>query len=77
MYKIIWKIYHVNMQKLLIIIGLLFLILGAAYPVIKKLQLGNLPGDIFYSSDKFTFIFPLVSCIVLSLVISILLNIFR
>lgn len=77
MYKIIWKIYHVKVQKLFFIIGLLFLVLGAAYPILKKFQLGNLPGDIFYSSDKFTFIFPVVTCIVLSILISILLNIFR
>ncbi len=65
------------MQKILIITGAVILFIGLLYPILKKLPFGRLPGDIFYASDKFTFAFPIITCIILSIVISIFLNIFK
>jgi hypothetical protein len=39
--------------------------------------LGRLPGDIVYHKGGTTFYFPLVTCLLLSLVLSLLLNLFR
>ncbi|WP_320665165.1 DUF2905 domain-containing protein [Prochlorococcus sp. MIT 1223] len=39
--------------------------------------LGHLPGDIILKSENSTFYFPVVSCIAISLIVSILLNFFR
>jgi hypothetical protein len=36
-----------------------------------------LPGDIIFSSDKFTFAFPIVTCIVISILLSIFFNVFK
>jgi hypothetical protein len=38
---------------------------------------GRLPGDIHYTKDHFSFHFPIVTCLVLSLIITFLLWLFR
>ena len=65
------------MQKMLIIIGLIIIVIGLAWPWIKALNLGNLPGDIVIKKQHFSFYFPIVTCIILSVVISLLLWLFR
>jgi hypothetical protein len=63
--------------KWLITIGIVCLVLGIAWPLVTKLGLGNLPGDIRIERKGFTFYFPITSCILVSLVISVILWIFR
>jgi len=59
---------------ILILIGL-FLSIGGKIPFINKL--GHLPGDIFIKRDNFVFYFPITTCVLISLVLFILFNIFR
>ena len=47
-------------QKLLIIIGVLFIIAGLLYPFLKDIGLGRLPGDIVIKKKTLLFIFPLL-----------------
>jgi hypothetical protein len=61
------------MQKFLIIIGLVLLGAGLAWPWLRRLPLGRLPGDIHVVREGFSFGFPIVSCIVVSIVISLIL----
>lgn len=61
------------MQKFLIIIGLVLLGAGLAWPWLRRLPLGRLPGDIHVVREGFSFSFPIVSCIVVSIVISLIL----
>jgi len=65
------------MQKFIIIIGLAILAIGLLYPYLQRLPFGRLPGDIVYSSDKFTFVFPIVTCIIISILLTIIFNIFK
>ena len=65
------------MQKILIILGIIILIIGLLYPYVKKLGLGQLPGDIIYKSENSTFFFPIVTCIVISFVLTIIFNLFK
>ena len=65
------------MAKWLITIGLVLLALGLLWPVLAKLGLGNLPGDIRVERKGQTFYFPLTTSIIVSLVISLILWIFR
>ncbi len=65
------------MQRLLITIGLGIVLIGALYPYLKKIGIGQLPGDILLKGENSTFYFPVVSCIAISLIVSILLNFFR
>ena len=65
------------MQKLLIILGIVILVIGLLYPYIKKLGLGQLPGDIIFKSGNSTFFFPIVTCIIISIVLTIIFNLFK
>lgn len=64
--------------RILIILGLLLLLLGGIIYVLDRtgLQLGRLPGDIRIQRDNITCLFPLATSIFLSIVLTILLNIF-
>ena len=64
-------------QKTLIIIGVLFILVGLLYPFLKDLGLGRLPGDIIVKKENSTFYFPIVTCIVVSVVISLILMFFK
>lgn len=63
--------------KTLIIIGILFILAGLFFMAGVKLTfLGHLPGDIHFSKGNTEFYFPVISCILVSVVGTILLNIF-
>jgi hypothetical protein len=55
----------------LFLLGLVFFLGG------KFLNLGKLPGDIFIQKGNFSFYFPVVTSILLSIVLTIILNLFR
>ncbi len=67
------------MAKWLIILGVALILTGLAWPWLSRLGLGlgHLPGDIHIERKGFTFHFPVTSGIVVSLVLSLLLWIFR
>jgi len=65
------------MGRWLIITGVLLIVLGIAWPWLSKLGLGRLPGDIHVEREGFSFHFPLMTSILVSLVISVLIWIFR
>ena len=65
------------MQRILITIGVAFLAAGLLWPWLSKLGLGRLPGDIRIESEGGGFYFPIVTCIVVSIVLSLLFWIFR
>ena len=58
------------MGKLLIIVGLVLLVAGLAWPFLSKLGLGRLPGDIVIRGEHGGFYFPIVTCILISLILS-------
>ncbi len=63
--------------KILIIIGVIFILAGLFFLAGGKLTfLGHLPGDIHFSKGNTEFYFPIVSCILVSVIGTILLNIF-
>ncbi|HBF50817.1 MAG TPA: DUF2905 domain-containing protein [Massilia sp.] len=65
------------MQRLLILTGILILAAGLAWPWLRRLPFGRLPGDIHIVRDGFSFHFPIVTCIVVSIAITLILWIFR
>jgi Protein of unknown function (DUF2905) len=60
------------MQRTLIILGLLLLAAGLLWPVISKLGLGRLPGDIHVEGSNYSFYFPLMTSLLLSVVLSVI-----
>ena len=65
------------MQKILIYVGLIILAIGLLWPLLKELPVGRMPGDIILKKDKFTFYFPIITCLVVSLIISIIFKFFK
>jgi len=64
--------------RILLIIGLTIAAVGALLWLgIGKSWLGRLPGDINYSRGNFSFHFPLVTCLLVSVVLTVLFWIFR
>jgi hypothetical protein len=63
------------MGKTLLVIGLL--IAGAGLLVMLGVPLGRLPGDIYYRRGSTTFYFPLATCVLVSVVLSLLFALFR
>jgi hypothetical protein len=64
-------------QRLLIGAGLLILIAGVLWPWLSKLPFGRLPGDLVVDRPGFKLFAPFTTMIVLSLVISLLVWLFR
>jgi len=64
--------------KLLIICGILLLIAGLFMLFFEKVPLiGKLPGDIYIKRGNFSFYFPITTGIIISIIISILLKLFK
>lgn len=63
------------MQKLLITLGIAFLAAGLLWPVLAKIGLGRLPGDIIIRREGFAFYFPLTTMVLVSIVVTLILRI--
>ena len=59
-----------DMQRFLIGLGLVILVVGIAWPLVSRIGLGRLPGDIVVERGGTSFYFPIVTCIVISIVLS-------
>jgi len=67
-----------ELGKFLVIAGLVLATVGALlWAGIGKGWLGRLPGDIHYSKGNFSFYFPIVTCILVSVVLTIIMWLFR
>ena len=67
-----------DLGRLLIIVGGLLAVLGVVILLAGKVPfVGRLPGDIFYRRGGFTFYFPIVTCLLLSLLLTVLLRLLR
>ena len=60
------------MQQFLLALGILFLILGIAWPWLSQLPLGRLPGDIHIERENFSFHFPLMTGLLISILVSLI-----
>ena len=64
-----------KIESPLILIGVFFMIAGILIIIFSKVPfLGKLPGDIHIKRDNFIFFFPVVSGIVVSIIITLILN---
>lgn len=59
--------------KVLIITGIILIIAGALFLFVNKIPfLGRLPGDIAVQKKNFSFYFPLTTCIIISIILSLI-----
>jgi len=64
--------------KMLIVLGVFMVIAGIFLVFMPKIPLiGRLPGDIVIRKGNFTFYFPLATCIILSILLTLIFSIFR
>jgi len=67
-----------SLGKMLVMMGLFIFFLGLILLGLGKLlSIGRLPGDIYYQKGNFTFYFPIVTCIIISLLLTLILNLFN
>ncbi len=67
-----------DLGKLMVIAGAILVVAGIlVWTGFGRGWFGRLPGDIHYQKGNFSFYFPVVTCILLSIVLTILLRIFR
>jgi hypothetical protein len=60
------------MQRLLILGGLALVVAGLCWPFLARLGLGRLPGDIAIRGEHGSFYFPIMTCILVSAVLSLI-----
>lgn len=61
------------MSRFLIVVGLAVAAVGVLWPWLSRLGIGRLPGDIMVQRGNFTFYAPIVTCVLLSIVLSLIL----
>jgi hypothetical protein len=61
------------MARILIVLGLVILAAGLLWPYLSQLGLGRLPGDIVIERENMTLYFPLATCLLVSLLLSVVL----
>ena len=58
------------MVRWLVAIGLVLVFVGLLWPLLSKIGLGRLPGDIVIERGNVRFYFPIVTCLIVSVVLS-------
>lgn len=67
-----------DVGKMVMVVGLVIVALGfVLWTGMGRSWLGKLPGDIHYTRGNFSFHFPLVTCLIVSAVLTLLLWLFR
>ena len=61
------------MARVLIVLGLLLLLAGLLGPHLSQIGLGRLPGDIVVERENMTLYLPLMTCLLLSVLLSVVL----
>lgn len=67
-----------DIGRLLITLGMALIVLGGVVMLLSRFtSLAHLPGDIFIKGEHGSFYFPVISCIVVSIILSVILNLFH
>lgn len=67
-----------GLGKTLIALGMLLVVIGIVFLLAGRVPwLGNLPGDISIQRGRYSFYFPITTCILVSVIISLVLYFFR
>ena len=66
-----------DVRRVLIIAGVALIRAGLLWPLLARLGLGRLPGDVVVERENFRFYFPWVTSLVISVVLTLLFWLFR
>lgn len=66
-----------SLGKFLVLIGLVIVLVGVVFWLLQflPLQVGRLPGDIHLRGERWSFYFPITTCIILSVLLTLVLNV--
>ncbi|MBS4007162.1 MAG: DUF2905 domain-containing protein [Clostridium sp.] len=67
----------VQFSRYFILMGALFLLIGLVLAIGGRFNLGRLPGDIIIKRENFTFYFPVMTGIILSILLSLLFKLYN
>ena len=59
------------MARFLIVLGLVIVVIGLLWPYLSQIGLGRLPGDIVIERENMTLYFPLMTCLLVSVLLSL------
>jgi hypothetical protein len=62
-----------DVSRFLIVLGIAIVVIGLLWPLLARIGIGRLPGDIVLEGENYTFYFPLVTGLLVSVVLSLLL----
>lgn len=65
------------LARMLIVLGIGITLFGVFLYFGGRLGIGRLPGDIYIKREGFTFYFPIVTCILASIVLTVIFSLFR
>jgi hypothetical protein len=65
------------MNKWFILIGVVLIIIGIAWPWIGRLPIGRLPGDIIVSKPNLKIYFPITTMVIISIILSVIMWILK
>ncbi len=67
-----------SLARMLIFFGILLIVIGGVILLANKIPgVGRLPGDIYIQKKNFSFYFPITTCIIISIILSIIFWLFR
>lgn len=64
-----------SVARFFIVLGVIFVIMGLIILLVPSLSILRLPGDIVITRNKYVLVFPIVTSIVLSILLTMVLNI--
>lgn len=65
------------MGRLLIIFGVVLIVVGLLWPLVQKMGLGRLPGDLAFGSENFRVYIPITTSILISIALTLILWLFN
>jgi hypothetical protein len=66
----------IEVGRFLIIAGAIILALGILFVMTDKIPLGRLPGDIRFGPERFRVYIPVATCLLISLIVTLIVNFF-
>jgi hypothetical protein len=57
--------------RILVVIGIVLIVIGLAWPCIQKLGLGRLPGDLIIERENFRFYFPIIISVLIRILLTL------
>jgi hypothetical protein len=65
-----------ELGRLLLVAGAVLLALGGIFMMADKFPIGRLPGDFKFGTEKFSIYIPVATCVLLSVVLTLIFNFF-